>query len=295
MAFEGFQSRIVDVAGIDIACEIGGSGPPVLMLHGFPQNRFLWAKVAPVLAQRFTVVCADLRGYGDSAKPRGDADNANYSFRAMAADQLGLMQKLGFDRFHLAGHDRGGRTGYRLALDHPDALLSLAVLDIVPTAVMLLETNRKVAQAYWHWYFLSQPSPFPERLIEADPDYFYETSLVGWGAAKLADFDAGQLAEYRRAWRNPEMIHGSCCDYRAATTFDLTLDMADAGRLVDCPTLVVYGAGGVMAGLFDIPAEWRKLCRTMTAAAIPGGHFFVDQHPAETAALLMDFLAASRT
>lgn len=290
MQIDGFQSRIVSVAGVDIACEIGGSGPPVLMLHGFPQNRFLWAKVAPMLANRFTVVCADLRGYGDSAKPNGEPGHANYAFRALASDQLGLMHQLGFERFHLVGHDRGGRTGYRMALDHPDALLSLTLMDIVPTAVMLLETSRKVAHAYWHWYFLSQPSPFPERLIAADPDYFYETSLVGWGASRIEDFDPQQLAEYRRAWRDPAMIHGSCNDYRAATTVDLAHDQADAGRMVGCPTLIASGANGVMAGLFDIPAEWRKLCSNVTDVAVPGGHFFIDQHPQETATVLLDFL-----
>lgn len=293
MQIDGFQSRIVSVAGVDIACEIGGSGPPVLMLHGFPQNRFLWAKVAPLLARRFTIVCADLRGYGDSGKPKGQPGHANYAFRALASDQLGLMRELGFERFHLVGHDRGGRTGHRMALDHPDVLLSLALLDIVPTSVMLLKTTRMVAHAYWHWYFLAQPSPFPERLIAADPDYFYETCLVGWGASRIEDFDPQQLAEYRRTWRDPAMIHGSCNDYRAATTVDLAHDQADAGRMVDCPALVAYGANGVMAGLFDIPAEWRKLCSNVTAAAIPGGHFFIDQHPQETAAILLDFLTTA--
>lgn len=293
MLFQGFEHRHIDVAGVEIAYTIGGSGPPILMLHGFPQNRFLWAHVAAQLATEYTVVCADLRGYGDSAKPRGDADHANYAFRALAADQLGLMQTLGFPRYHIVSHDRGSRTAYRLALDHPESVLSLTLMDIVPTTVMLLETNRQIAQAYWHWYFLAQPAPFPERLITANPDYFYETCLVGWGATRLQDFDRQQLDEYRRTWRDPAMIHGSCCDYRAAASVDLAHDMADAGRMIECPALILYGADGVMANLFDISAQWRKLCRSMQASSLPGGHFFIDQHPNETAALVRAFLSVA--
>ena len=292
VVFEGFEHKTIAVDGIDIACVVGGSGPPALLLHGFPQNRAMWARVAPRLAQRFTVVCADLRGYGDSAKPRCLPDRSNYSFRALAADQVGLMRRLGFERFHLVGHDRGGRAGHRMALDHPAAVLTLTLMDIVPTYAMFMETNRDVAGAYWHWYFLSQPEPFPERLIGADPDFFYETCLVGWGAARIADFDAEMIADYRRAWRDPAMIHGSCSDYRAAATIDLDHDGADIDRKVACPTLVLYGSAGKMAKLFDIPAEWRKRCANVTEASLPGGHFFVDQLPDESARILGEFLAA---
>jgi haloacetate dehalogenase len=289
--FEGFERRTIDVDGIDIACVIGGAGPPVLLLHGFPQNVAMWARVAPLLAQRFSIVCADLRGYGDSAKPKCLADRSNYAFRALAADQVGLMQQLGFARFHAVGHDRGGRTAHRMALDRPDAVATLTVMDIVPTYAMFMDTNRAVAGAYWHWYFLSQPEPFPERLIGNDPDLFYETCLVGWGATKIGDFDPALLADYRRAWRQPGMIHGSCSDYRAAATIDLDHDAADIDRKVGCPTLVFYGASGTIAGLFDIPAEWRKRCADVTEASLPGGHFFVDQFPADVARILADFLA----
>ena len=289
--FEGFERRTVVVDGISIACVVGGSGPPLIMLHGFPQCLAMWARVAPVIAERFTVVCADLRGYGDSAKPVCRADRSNYAFRAFASDQIGVMRHFGFDRFHVVGHDRGGRTGHRMALDHPDAVKSLTVMDIVPTFAMLMDTDRHIAGAYWHWYFLSQPEPFPERLIGADPDYFYETSLVGWGATKLDDFDADMLAEYRRAWRKADMIHGSCSDYRAAVSIDLEHDQADIARKVGCPTLVLYGSSGVMARHFDIPAEWRKRCADVAEASLPGGHFFVDQFPDRTAKILLDFLA----
>ncbi len=289
--FEGFVHRRIDLRKVSINTVLGGAGPPVLLLHGYPQNLALWAKVAPRLAERFTVVCADLRGYGDSSKPHCSADCSNYSFRAMAADQVAVMRALGFERFHVVGHDRGGRTGHRMALDWPDRVSSLAVLDIVPTYHMFMETSRHVAAAYWHWYFLALPEPFPERLIGADPDYFYETCLVGWGGARLEDFDATMLAEYRRCWRDPEMIHGSCSDYRAAATVDLRHDTASLDRKLECPTLALWGADGVMARHFDIARTWRERCSRLRTESVPGGHFFIDQSPAATAALLTDFLA----
>ncbi len=288
--FEGFVRKTARIDGIDIAYVVGGEGPPVLLLHGYPQCMALWARVAPQLAERFTVVCADLRGYGDSAKPVCQPDRSTYSFRALAGDQVGLMRHLGFDRFHLVGHDRGARTSHRLALDHPDSVLSLTVMDIVPTHAMFMETNRELAMTYYHWYFLAQPEPFPERLIGNDPDFFFETCLVGWGSAKIGDFDPELLAAYRRAWRDPAMIHGSCSDYRAAATIDLVHDEADLDHKVTCPTLVVYGADGAMARLFDLDAQWRRRCADVTTTSLPGGHFFIDLLPNETAALLLEFL-----
>jgi haloacetate dehalogenase len=298
--FEGFSRGTVQVEDgtgsekVAIAYVRAGSGPPLLLLHGFPQNKAMWARVAPQLTDQYTVVCADLRGYGDSDKPRCLPDRSNYSFRRMAADQVRLMSRLGFEQFHLIGHDRGGRTGYRMCLDHPDTVLTLTVMDIVPTYTMLMETNRKVAGSYWHWYFLSQPEPFPERLIGADPDFFYENSLVGWGATRISEFDAEMLAEYRRAWRDPAMIHGSCSDYRAAVGIDLEHDMADINRTVRCPALVLYGSTGQMAELFDIPAQWRNRCADVTDASLPGGHFFVDKFPEATAHMLQGFLGKHR-
>jgi haloacetate dehalogenase len=292
--FEEFERKTCTVSGVDIACVIAGSGPPVLLLHGFPQNKAMWARVAPQLAERFTVICADLRGYGDSSKPECLPDRSNYSFRAFATDQHGLMRHLGFERFHVVGHDRGGRTGHRMALDHPDAVETLTVMDIVPTYAMFMESSRHIASAYWHWYFLSQPELFPERLIGSDPDFFYETCLTGWGAAKVSDFEPEMLAEYRRCWRDPKAIHGSCSDYRAAASIDLEHDTSDIERRVSCPTLVFYGASGVMARLFGIPAAWRKRCTSVTEASLPGGHFFVDQYPDETARILLEFLSATR-
>jgi len=289
--FEGFAKSTADIGGIDISYVIGGTGPPLLLLHGFPQCKAMWARVAPLLADRFTVVCADLRGYGDSGKPRCTSDCSNYAFRAMADDQVGLMNNLGFSRFHIVGHDRGARTAHRMALDHAHCVETLTVMDIAPTYSMFMRTDHLIAQSYWHWYFLAQPEPFPETLIGHDPDYFYERSLLGWGAARAEDFDADMMAEYRRAWRNPDMIHGSCSDYRAAGAVDLKHDTEDLGRRVRCRALMLYGAKGVMARLFDLPAEWRTRLADMTVASLPGGHFFVDQFPRETAHILAEFLS----
>jgi haloacetate dehalogenase len=292
--FEEFESRRVKVGDIEIACVIGGQQhkdrTPILMLHGFPQTKAMWSAIAPLLAQQHTVVCADLRGYGDSDHPPCLPDASNYSFRAMASDQIALMKALGFERFHLIGHDRGARTSHRLALDHPQAVKSLTMMDIVPTTVLFNETTRHVAGAYWHWYFLSQPAPFPERLIAADPDYFYETCLLGWGSAKLENFDAAQLADYRRCWRKPSMIAGSCGDYRAAASIDLAIDMADIDTKVTAPSLVFYGQDGVMNKLYDIAAQWQKHLERMQTASLPGGHFFPDMLPKETARILLDFV-----
>jgi haloacetate dehalogenase len=290
--FPGFDERDEDVGdGLTIHCLVGGSGPPVLLLHGYPQSLALWADVGPILAERFTVVCADLRGYGDSSKPRDAADHATYSFRTMAADQVALMARLGFNRFHMVGHDRGGRTGHRMALDSPAAVESLAVLDIAPTYSMFMETNRHIAGAYWHWYFLSLPEPFPERMIGSDADYFFETCFETWGRMPIGDVDPRLLAEYRRCWRDPAMIHASCSDYRAAATIDLEHDAADIDRRVACPTLAFWGSEGFMHHNFDMAAQWGRRCSDLRTATLPGAHFFVDQFPKETAAVLADFLA----
>lgn len=279
------------LSDVTIAYDVAGAGPPVLLLHGFPQTRALWARVAPRLAERFTVVTADLRGYGASSKPKAERDLSNYSFRAMAGDMRALMAALGFGRFHLIGHDRGARVSYRLALDAPDAVASLTVMDIVPTLHLLETFALPSARAYWHWPFLAQPAPFPEEIIGHDPDGFFETCLVGWGRAGLAAFDHDALAAYRAAWRDPATVAGMCNDYRAALDVDRAHDAADRGRTVGCPALVLYGAGGVMAQLYDVPATWEDRLADMRAEAIPGGHFFIDEAPEATARALLRFLA----
>ena len=294
--FEGFAKRTIEVGdGVLIAFVSAGEGPPALLLHGFPQTHAMWARIAPkIVAAGCSVVCADLRGYGNSSKPKRVADNSNYSFRAFGLDQVRLMRALGHERFHVVGHDRGGRPAHRMALDHPEAVRSVAVLDIVPTWAMFAETNRHVASAYWHWYFLSQPEPLPERLIGADPDFFYETCLAGIGVTGLKAFDPAQLEAYRAAWRDPAMIHGSCSDYRAAATIDLDHDAADLDRTVEAPLLAFYGADGLMAKFFDIPAEWRRRATDVRSASLPGGHFFPDVRPKETAEALIGFLDDTR-
>ncbi len=287
--FHGFKRIAVQLPEVTIDCVIGGAGPPLLLLHGFPQTKALWGRVGELLAPSFSVVCMDLRGYGDSSKPRCLPDCSNYSFRAMAEDAKAVMASLGFENFAIAGHDRGGRVAHRLALDHRASVTRLAVLDIVPTYAMLMDTNHQVAGAYWHWYFLAQPSPFPETLIGSHADLFFETCLLGWGKASLADFPAEHLAEYRRCWRDPFSIHGMCSDYRAAIAVDLAHDQADIGVKIQCPTLAFWGAIGVMAKLFDMEAEWRKRAASLEVASLPGGHFFVDQFAEETAARLLKF------
>ena len=273
--------------GQTIAFSRGGNGPPVLLLHGFPQTHAMWHAVAPVLAQHFTVIAADLRGYGASTKPQG---TENYSFRHMAADQAALMTHLGYERFHLVGHDRGGRTAHRLALDHAERVQSLTVMDIVPTHLLLDPLSRQVAKAYYHWFFLAQPAPFPETLIGHDPDAYFEAALTGWGAAALSDFDPDARAAYRNAWRDADTIRGMCEDYRATLAYDFDLDAADLHRRVTCPALVMYGADGAMARAFDVPGTWADRLTDISQAALPGGHFFVDQHPKETTAALLAFL-----
>ncbi len=266
-----------------LACSIGGNGPPLLLLHGFPQTRAMWAHIAPELAQTHTVICPDLPGYGASAKPR---ELAAYSFRAMAREMLALMDTLGHHRFDLVGHDRGARVAHRLALDAPDRVKTLTLMDIIPTHTLLTDLRWQVARAYYHWFFLAQPEPFPDRMIAADPDAYFQSCLLGWGGAQLSDFDATQLTAYRSAWRDPDTIRGMCNDYRATLIHDIEDDSADAGARIRCPALILYGASGAMAQHYDVPATWAPRCTEMRAQAIPGGHFFPDTAPVATLAAL---------
>jgi len=285
------MARFTTDQDITIAYDIAGTGPPVLLLHGFPQTRAMWHAIAPVLAADFTVVTADLRGYGDSTKPRRMQD---MSFRPMARDQVALMRHLGFDRFHLVGHDRGGRTAHRLALDHAGVVASLILMDIVPTHLLLDQLSLQVARAYYHWFFLAQPAPFPETLIGYDPDGYFESCLAGWGGG-MDGFAGDALAAYRRAWRKPDCIASMCNDYRAAIDVDFALDAKDLGRRIDVPALVLYGANGVMGRAYDVAATWSDRLSNMTSADLPGGHFFPDTHPAETSAALHGFLVRATT
>jgi haloacetate dehalogenase len=275
---------------IEIAYDVAGAGPAVLLLHGFPQTRAMWAPIAATLARDFTVVTADLRGYGASSKPAAKVDLTNYSFRAMGGDMLALMTSLGHETFHLVGHDRGARVAHRMSLDATDRLRSLTVMDIVPTHTLLDNWSSKVSAAYFHWSYLAQPAPFPERMIEADPDHFYQTCLLGWGGSQLSEFAA--LEAYRAAWRDTATIAGMTNDYRATLAVDVHHDASDLGRRFEGPALVLYGADGAMAQMFDIPGTWDAWLKNMTAEAIPGGHFFPDQSGAATIAVLRGFLGS---
>ncbi|MDB5726480.1 MAG: alpha/beta hydrolase [Novosphingobium sp.] len=287
--FEGFQHGRLNIEGIEVAYATHGSGPAILLLHGYPQNRFMWAKVAPLLADRFTVVCPDLRGYGDSDKPSDTTDHLPYSFREMARDQVLLMEALGHHDFVVAGHDRGGRVAHRMAIDWPDRVTAFAALDMVPTWAMYMKVDRRIAHTYWQWYFLPQPTPHPERMIGADPDYYFEHCLASNGGTALSAFDPDMLAEYRRCWNDPAMITASCSDYRAGCSIDLEHDAADLDNKVQRPMLALWAANGIMTTLFDIGAEWRERCADVTTGRLPGGHFFIDHEPAASAAMLADF------
>lgn len=290
--FAGFtDDKHAGPDGVEIAYVTAGSGPPVLLLHGYPQTRALWAKVAPQLANHFTVVAADLRGYGASDKPAPTPEADNYSFRAMASDMAALMTSLGHERFHLVGHDRGARVGHRFALDHPQRLLSLTVMDIIPTIDVWVNMDTDLSLAYWHWPFLAQPAPFPPKMIGADPDMFFETCLQSWGKADLGDFDPEQLTAYRTAWRDPEMIAASCGDYRAGALIDRIHDEQPPRLKIACPLLVMEGVDGVMGERFDVAGIWRQEADgPVSHMPMPGGHFFIDLHPEKTTGALIDFL-----
>ncbi|MEM8730893.1 MAG: alpha/beta hydrolase [Pseudomonadota bacterium] len=286
----GFSHHTAEVNGQTIAYSEAGQGEPVLLLHGFPQNRAMWRDVAPGLARTHHVIAADLRGYGDSGDPGGGM--AGMTFRNMAADQAALMAHLGHERFHLVGHDRGARTGHRLALDHPERLLSLTLMDIVPTEFLVRNITSDAATAYFHWFYLIQPSPFPETMIQADPDYFFEQCLSGFGAVSLSDFHPEAMETYRHHWRKPETIAAMCNDYRAALALDVQDDCEDLNRQVPCQSLVLYGEHGVMAKYYDVPGSWSARLTSMQSQSIPGGHFFIEQSPEETLAAVSAFLGS---
>ncbi len=247
--FEGFRQTDINTGGAFIRTFTGGDGPP-LLLHGYPQTHVMWHKIAPRLAEDFTVVATDLRGYGDSFKPEGGENHAAYSFRAMAADQVAVMAELGFDLFRIAGHDRGARVAHRMALDHEDKVSKLALLDIVPTLTLYRDVNQAIATGYYHWYFLIQPFDLPERMIGADPEYYLRRKVGHWSAGDCFTDEA--MAEYIRCFSDPATIHASCEDYRAAATIDLEHDRSDLDRNVACPTLVLWGAKGLMGKSFDV-------------------------------------------
>jgi len=292
--FEGFERRDFDLDGTRIHARLGGrpGAPPLLLIHGFPQTHVMWHRVAQELAPQFALVLPDLRGYGDSAMPPDAPDHAHHSKRAMARDLVALMQSLGHPGFRVCGHDRGGRVAHRLALDHPQAVLRLALIDIAPTLDMYAATDMAFARAYYHWFHLVQPAPLPEKMIAGCARDYLHAKLGGWGAAGASHVEPEALAEYERCFRRPEAIHAACEDYRASAGIDLEHDRASrqAGDKIACDTLVLWGERGVVHRLFDPLALWRAQCGAgVQGAALPCGHFIPEELPAETAASLLRF------
>ncbi len=293
--YPGFQSRWLDTSAGKIFARLGGGGPPLLLLHGHPQSNVMWHRVAPALARHFTLVIADLPGYGWSAAPAARNDHAPYTKRAMAAAMVEAMETLGFARFRLAGHDRGGRVGYRLALDHPGRLERLATLDIVPTWDMWHRLDAQLAFRAWHWLFLALPEPFPETLIGHDPKFFFDSRARAGAKANAASiFDPRALAHYHAAYEDPTRIHAMCEDYRAGRTTDLAHDEADraAGKKITCPLLALWGTSGLPASAdIDPLAVWRDWASDVRGAAIDSGHYIPEENPAAVAQALLEFFA----
>ncbi len=282
--FPGFEIRDIKTSEATIHCVIGGRGPAVLLLHGYPQTHVTWRKVAQQLAQEFTVIAPDLRGYGASSKPPDGENHAGYSKRAMAKDQIELMEQLGFKSFSVVGHDRGGRVGHRMALDHADRVKRLAVLDIVPTYKLYTNVTKEFATAYYHWFFLIQAAPFPETVISNSLDAFlFEGKAPAW---------MGEAAyqEYREAFSNPKTLHATCEDYRAGASIDLEHDRADLARKIECPLLALWGAKGAMHQLYDVAETWRERAKDVRGKALECGHFVPEEAPEALLAELLPFL-----
>jgi haloacetate dehalogenase len=284
--FDDFDVSRVRTGDVDLHVRHGGSGPPILLLHGYPETHVAWAPIAEALAADFTVVVPDLRGYGDSSKPPTVADHATYGKRAMGEDGVALMRHFGFDTFDLAGHDRGARVGYRLALDHPGVVRRLTVLDIVPTGEVWARADDRFALGYWHWTVLAQPYPFPETIIGHDPDWFFFDAQFGGAVRSFPSF-----AAYSRQAHDPAAVHAICEDYRAAATYDRRLDDEDraAGRKIDCPVQVLWAAGGPVGAWQDPLAVWRDWAGDVTGGPVEGGHFLPEQATEATLAALRRF------
>ena len=287
---EMFSAETRTVDGIHIAFRRAGDGPPLLLLHGFPQTNMMWHRIAPALADHFTVIAADLRGYGDSSTPESAPDHAPYAKRAMAADMVRLMTALGYDRFMVAGHDRGGRVAHRMARDHADRVQRIAVLDIAPTAAMYGQTDMRFATAYYHWFFLIQPAPLPERMIGADPEFYLRSKCGQWGRTAGAITDEA-FADYLRCFRRPETVHAMCEDYRAAATIDLVHDATDTDSRLDMPLLALWGNDGFVGTHYDVLAEWRQVAHDVTGHGVSGGHYLPEEAPDETLAALLGFFS----
>ncbi len=294
---DGFTTEEIQTAETSIFVRSDGSGPPLLLLHGFPQTHLMWRKVAPLLARHFTVVCADLRGYGRSGCPISTPDHAPYAKRAMAQDMVTVMERLGFRRFSVAGHDRGGRVAYRLTLDHPDRVEQVAVLDVVPTETAWERADARFALAFWPWSLLAQPEPLPEHILAAAAEAVIEDAFGGWGSPP-AVFPREVRAAYIEALRDPRHAHAICEEYRAAATIDRKHDQEDraTGRRIGCPLLALWSAQGPLAAWYVEEsgpiALWRTWSEDVQGHALNGGHFFPEEVPEDTAAALIRFFGS---
>ena len=291
--FPGFSKKRIRTTGASINLVAGGKGSAVLLLHGYPETHAMWHKVAPALAREHTVVCPDLRGYGDSSKPKGLPDHSNYSKRAMALDMVEVMEALGHKAFHVVGHDRGARVGHRLARDHGMRVKTLTVLDISPTLKMYESTNMQFARAYYHWFFLIQPAPLPEKMISS-MGIKYIFGRIGRGKTGLKHFSRQVVAEYARAFKDPRTIHATCEDYRAAATIDLFHDKKDLSRKITMPLLAIWGRQGVVEALFDCVSDWREVATNVHGRALQCGHFIPEEKPKELLAELRRFWRHSK-
>jgi haloacetate dehalogenase len=297
--FNGFKTEWIKTSGATIYSVYGGNrdGPPLLLLHGIPETHVCWRKVAPIPAQDYFVVMTDLRGYGDSSKPPGGGDHFAYSKRAMAQDQLEVMRHLGFEKFSLVGHDRGGRAAHRLALDHPEALTKLVILDIVPTYLLYQHITQQFATIFYHWFLLAQPHPFPETVIQNSADYFLKCTLLWLGGSKLTDplpdwASPSVLQEYLRTFRRPDTIHAICEDYRAAASIDLAHDKADLDKVIECPLLVLWSEKGPFHRMYDVLQTWQDRAVRAEGNSMPTGHFLPEQMPQELSKAITTFLHA---
>jgi haloacetate dehalogenase len=289
--FDGFEEFDISTSGASIHGRRGGNGPPVLLLHGIPETHLMWHRVAPHLAEHYTVVATDLRGYGDSGKPPSTTDHEPYSMRAIGRDQIEVMRSLGYDEFRIVGHDRGARCAYRLALDRPDAVVRLAVMDVVPTGDAYRRAEKKFSLAYWVWSFLAAPEPVPEHFIGAAPANLVNFMLDTWPEVKDA-FPAEVRAEYTEKFRHPDTVHAICEEFRAAATLDYQQDEADRGiRKIACPVLVLWSRRGSVAHLYDDPLGiWREWSDDIRGGPVAVGHFIPEEAPEETTRQLLDFL-----
>ena len=285
-----FEAQHIDCSAGNLFVLVGGDGPPLLLLHGYPQTSAMWHRVAGALAQHFRLIIPDLRGYGDSSKPTSQTNHASYAKRAMALDVVEIMHALGHDRFFVAGHDRGGRVTHRLALAHSERLAAACIMDIVPTLHVFENTDQALASAYYHWFFLIQPAGLPERLIGNDPDYYLAHKFAS-GCRSDNSLSCDALDEYRRCFRHPETIRGSCEDYRAAASIDLEHDRADRGRKIDTPLLVLWGDAAFVHRHYDVLQVWSDFTNNVTGHAVPSGHYLPEETPDSVIQALTEFYA----